>query len=100
FSFVAILPNEDVELKDYISEMSGEGLSNLISSYRKAKVDTYLPKFTYSYDIKMKDVLVNMGIVNAFNEFKADFSKMPDAGTENIYIHQVIHKTFIEVDEK
>ncbi len=100
FSFVAILPNEDVELKDYISEMSGEGLSNLISSYRKAKVDAYLPKFTYSYDIKMKDVLVNMGIVNAFNEFKADFSKIADAGAENIYINQVIHKTFIEVDEK
>ena len=39
-------------------------------------------------------------MVDAFDEHKADFSRMAKVENENIYINKVIHKTYIEVDEK
>ena len=100
FSFIAILPNEDVDLDNYINQMTGESLSKMINSYREAMVDAYIPKFTYSYETNMSQVLINLGIKNAFNELKADFSKIAEVKNENIYINKVIHKTYIEVNEK
>lgn len=100
FSFVAILPNEEIGIEKYINGMTGESLYNLINSYKEAKVDAYIPKFSYSYGVDLNDVLINLGIVDAFDAYKADFSKMAELDTENIYINKVIHKTFIEVDEK
>ena len=45
----------------------------------------------------MKNALQTLGMKNAFDSAKADFS---DIGTANgnLYIGKVLHKTFIEVD--
>ncbi|HHY05950.1 MAG TPA: serine protease [Clostridia bacterium] len=96
FSFVGILPDN---IHQYVSEMTGETFLNLINSSRRVKVDAYLPKFTYDYGVKMNDLLISLGMVDAFDQVKADFSKMAKTKGENIYIDEVLHKTFIEVDE-
>lgn len=100
FSFIAILPNEDIGLEKYISQMNGESLFNMINSYKEAKVDAYIPKFRYSYGTNINQALINLGIEDAFDELKADFSKIAEVKNENIYINKVVHKTFIEVNEK
>lgn len=46
----------------------------------------------------MLDTLRKMGISNAFRKGVADFSGMD--GTKNLYISEVIHKAFVEIDEK
>ncbi len=43
----------------------------------------------------MNDALIAMGMPSAF--LKADFSKMSN---EDLFISQVLHKTFISVDER
>ncbi|NLY77986.1 MAG: serine protease [Tissierellia bacterium] len=100
YSFIALLPREDVDIKEYIRELTGEGLLNLINSFKRAKVDAHIPKFCYSYQVEMSQMLMNLGMVDAFDEHKADFSRMAKVENENIYINKVIHKTYIEVDEK
>lgn len=100
FSFIAILPNEDIGLEEYINQMTGESLFNMINSHKEAKVDVYIPKFSYSYETNMNQVLITLGIEDAFDELKADFSKIAEVKNENIYINKVVHKTFIEVNEK
>jgi serpin B len=38
-------------------------------------------------------------MIAAFDVFEADFSRMASSSYENIFIDEVLHKTFISVDE-
>jgi len=89
-SMLAILPKDgDVELNlDNLEEWRG----GLIEQ----DVNVYFPKFTFETKYFMKDMLMEMGMVDAFEN--ADFSGMD--GTYNLMIDQVIHQAFVEVDEK
>ena len=58
-----------------------------------------MPQFSYEYDLKMNSVLADHGMVDAFDITKADFTKLGRSSYGNIYVHDVIHKTFISVDE-
>ena len=97
YSFVALLPNEDVSIDDYISSLTGERFLNLLKNKVSCSVDAYLPKFTYEYEIRMNDVLKAQGMPDAFDAEKADFTRIDKSG--GLYIGEVLHKTFIAVDE-
>jgi hypothetical protein len=56
-----------------------------------------MPKFSYDFASNLRDTLSDMGMENAF--YSADFSAMADCTEGPLYIGQVIHKTFIELDE-
>ncbi|MDR0889921.1 MAG: serpin family protein [Oscillospiraceae bacterium] len=95
YSFVALLPNEDISMQDYIASLRGEDLLALIASAQHATMTTQMPKFTTDSDLALKDVLVAMGIKDAFSDADADFSRMNKA----LYIDNVIHKTWFALDE-
>lgn len=76
--------NEDVNISDIINKME----------YTKVAVS--MPKFKTEFSKSFSDVLKQMGITKAFSG-TADFSNMFD--NVEAYISDVIHKTFIEVDE-
>ncbi|MBO1264434.1 serpin family protein [Proteiniclasticum sp. SCR006] len=99
YAFVAMLPPEDLHLSAYIAGLTGEKLQSLIKNAENVEVKTMMPKFTTEYSVEMSDILKSMGMVDAFDEQKAD---LKDLGTAegNLYISRVIHKTKIEVDEK
>lgn len=99
YSFVALLPDEDVDFHDYISTLTGETFINIIESAQKKLVRATLPKFSYEYEIQMNDILRDMGMVDAFDEGKADLSRI-SGSKSNLVISEVLHKTFISVDEK
>lgn len=102
YSFVAILPNEGMDINAYIAGLSASDLLTQISKPKGYQTVTRLPKFEYDYGIEMQDVLKNMGMPLAFDVNRADFSKMatPTDPSENVYIGRVIHKTSIKVAEK
>ena len=60
---------------------------------------TQLPCFTYSYDLTLNDALIEMGMPTAFTEGAADFSPMVTDPDVKLFISNVIHKTYIELDE-
>jgi len=99
YSFIALLPNENVPIEIYIATMTGEGFLEVLKSAQKAIVNTSIPKFEYDYSISMNDALSALGIPDAFDREKADFSKMGVSPLGNIWIGEVLHKTFISVDE-
>lgn len=61
-----------------------------------------LPKFKLNFDIRMNDILVDMGIKEAFQPGKADFSDMvaEDGTGRSLALQEVIHKAVIEVNEE
>ena len=98
YSFVALLPNEDVSLGDYIASMTGGTFIDMIKNAKDVPVETAIPKFSYDYDIEMSSALKALGMTMPFDPAKADFSALSDNG--NIFISRVLHKAYIAVDEK
>lgn len=98
YSFVAVLPDENVSIEQYVASLSGEKFMNMVSNVSSALVVASMPKFEYSFELSMNDALKNMGMPDAFSAGEANFSKMGTANG-NVYISNVMHKTFISVNE-
>lgn len=47
----------------------------------------------------MNDALKELGLQTAFDQDTADFSKLGSSSDGNIYIAEVLHKSYISVDE-
>ena len=65
---------------------------------KPARVNLALPKFKFTAEFTLDDPLTRMGMVDAFQGGKADFSGMD--GGRSLYISTVLHKAFINLDEK
>jgi serpin B len=103
YSFAAILPDEGIEIADFIAGMTAESFARAVSSPKSTYggVSAALPKFSFEYDISMVDVLSAMGMPTAFSRMGANFRRLglPKPPHDNIFVSDVIHKTFIEVDQ-
>lgn len=99
YSFVALLPNEDVSVQDYIASLTGESFIDTIGNAKTGIVNATLPKFTSEYKLEMNDALKSLGITDAFSDSLADFTKLGHSENGSIFINSVIHKTYISVDE-
>jgi serpin B len=101
FAFLALLPNEDLTVNEYLNTLTGKHLYDLIMNPEtKYIVDAALPKFSANYSTELSEVLGYMGMTDAFDRVKANFSDMAvlDDGS-NVYISRVLHKTRIDVTQ-
>ena len=100
YSFVALLPNGDISLSDYVASMTGKSFIDTIKSAKEVPVETAIPKFSYDYDMEMSGALKALGMPLPFDAAKADFSALGSSDSGNIFISRVLHKAYIAVDEK
>ena len=61
------------------------------------KVALSLPKFTLDFDITLNEVMKKMGMVDAFDQGRADFTKMSEDA--ELYLSLIKQKAFLKVDE-
>lgn len=101
YAFAALLPDEGISLDDYVDSLTGSAISDIIESRDVSyTVHAEIPKFSSETDMELPDVLKEMGITDAFSD-RADFSRMYDTeGNPGVQISEVIHKTFMEVNEQ
>ena len=98
FSYVALLPKEGVSLEQLIASLSPESVRMLIDYDFHGDISIGVPKYEEEYSIELNDVLMGLGMTDAFDDGKADFSRM--IKELNVYVGKVAHKTYISVDEK
>lgn len=98
YAFAAILPNENIELDDYVDSLTGKKLIDMLSTPSEISVSAKLPKFETKYNAELNEALIDMGLNEAFIDGVADFSNMVSS-EEPIYIDRVIHNAAIKVDE-
>lgn len=99
YSFVALLPNPGISLPDYVAALSGEKFMQIIDNASETLVSATMPKFSYDYTVQMNGALKSMGMPDAFSALNADFARLGKSSRGNIFIGEVLHKTFISVDE-
>ncbi len=101
YAFAALLPAEDVSLGDYVASLTGERLREVLENAdENAYVNAAIPKFSGSYGAQLQTILADMGLSDAFDPGRADFSRLGKSDSGNLYLGRVLHKTFINVDEK
>ena len=100
YAFVALLPKDNISMSELLSTLDGETLMNLLENKTDGEAYTKIPKFSVEYDVLLNDSLERLGMVDAFNGEKANFTDLGQSVDGNIYISRVIHKTKIDVDEK
>ena len=100
YAFAALLPNEGVSVEEYIASLDGESLHTMLANPQFDTVFAAVPKFEVEYGTELSEVLSGMGMNDAFDPERADFSGLGTSNRGNVYISQVLHKTFISVAEK
>ena len=101
YSFIGVLPNKDISIADYTKNLDGKKLEAFLNSEtHDYDVDYSIPKFKYDFSLSLKGTLIEMGMPTAFDNSKADFTGLCSGAEDVTYIDDVLHKTFIELDQK
>ena len=97
-SALIILPRENVDINKYIMSLDEEKdtLYNIVDNLMTSKVILELPKFELDFSSSLKEVLKDMGMEKAFSNY-ADFSGLRKEN--NLQIDDVVHKTYLKVNE-
>jgi serpin B len=95
---MAVVMPKDFEA--YQNALNADVLSKLFAdlSMSHAMVHLKMPKFKTESTFDLGKTLKGLGMGDAFDKDKADFSGM--TGEKDLYISDVIHKAFIDVNEE
>ncbi len=99
YTLAAILPDEGIDVGEFIASLSGEQLQAFLQSGTRAVVNAKLPSFSYDSSITLTDLLMPY-IPTALNPSSADFSNMGETifGSP-LFIGSVQQNTTITVDQ-
>ncbi len=97
-SMVIFLPNTNNGLTEFEKLFDYKYYQGIIAALQSIEVRLSLPKFQTTCKINLGATLSKMGMPLAFSPSGADFSGM--TGRRDLYISDVIHQAFINVDEK
>jgi serine protease inhibitor len=97
YRMMLLLPADGKSLNDVLTSLDGTNWRETLDNMRDYDVDLKVPKFSMEYKITMNDALQTLGITDAFDENKADFTRMSNRSS---YLSRVIQKCRMDVDEK
>lgn len=98
FGMKIFLPAKDSSLQEFFRELNAGNWRQWLAALQPTPGTIKLPRFKLEYEASLKAPLQALGMEVAFNKHKADFSNLcPPPGA---YIDDVIHKTFVEVNEE
>ena len=100
YAFVAILPNEELTLTEYLETLTTEELSALLNGATHTDVRAGLPQFECEYTFYLDDILRELGMTDAFDPDLADLSPMTTSMSRDLFVSSVLQKTRITVDAK
>ncbi len=92
-SMYVFLPKGELEL--FMAKLNSENWNNWLTNFQSEKGTIYLPKLKLEYEKSLNEYLKALGMNSAFKE-SADFSEI----APNIFISDVKHKTFVDVNEE
>lgn len=100
-SMYIFLPSKKSSIGEFLADLNYESWQKWMSSFSSTEGEITLPRFKLEYSKSIKDVLKAIGMEIAFDEMQANFTKMASSKIKgNIYIGDVKHKTYIEVNEE
>ncbi|MCA8898619.1 MAG: serpin family protein [Hyphomonas sp.] len=103
YALTVILPDAQDGLADIAKTMTPDSFTALLADMDTAvesRVHVVLPKVKIEADYNLNDAMIALGLGDAFSG-NANFSRLIEgAGPGDLLISQVLHKTFLDIDEK
>jgi len=105
-SMVIIAPHDPTKLNAIEENLTQKKLATWIANLKQRKVHVVLPKFKTETDYTLNQTLQTMGMVRAFVDPREPNGAVFDGMSEEtdpqkkLYITAVVHKAFVEVNEK
>ena len=100
YAFVGLLPREGRSLSELLAALDGESLQALLRDQKAITVNTLIPKYETETSLELREALAGLGMPLAFDENRADFSRLGFSEAGNIYISRVLHKTVLSLAEE
>lgn len=101
YAFAAVKPLGKESIREWLEAYSYKKLNRLIKKAKKEDVSLGLVKFTAKSKKELNDSLKEMGIRQAFDAGKADFSSLGKTKDgQNLYISLVLQEAVIKTGEK
>lgn len=98
-SMVVILPGPGRSISDLEKKITIENFFLWKQGMSEKEVEVFLPRFRITWgSFSLVEALKSLGMVDAFSDTKADLSGMD--GGPDLYITDVLHKAFIDVNEE
>ncbi|XP_071469730.1 serpin B6-like isoform X1 [Marmota flaviventris] len=99
-NMIIMLPDEHIDLKTVEKELTYEKYIEWTSPdlMDEKEVEVFLPRFKLQENYDLKEVLCSLGMTDAFNQVRADFSGM--SSRRYLHLSKVMHKSFVEVNEE
>uniref|UniRef100_U3BQ61 Serpin B6 n=1 Tax=Callithrix jacchus TaxID=9483 RepID=U3BQ61_CALJA len=98
-NMIIMLPDETTDLRTVEKEITYEKFVEWtrLDMMDEEEVEVFLPRFKLEESYDMESVLRNLGMTDAFEVGKADFSGMSKT---DLFLSKVVHKSFVEVNEE
>ena len=102
---MTILLLDSGTFQEFEASLDNELVAQITEDLETRQVELTMPKFKFESTFDVVDMLKSMGMTNAFDIKKANFSGMDgkscmDGDAECLYLSNVYHKAFVDVDEE
>ncbi|MCD6523050.1 MAG: serpin family protein [Candidatus Diapherotrites archaeon] len=85
-------------IEDVEKQLTLENFEKWRSEMKETKLDgIYLPRFETEESYDLVEGMKELGVEDAFDHFRADFSEMSE---RPLYIDFIVHKAYVKVDEE
>jgi serine protease inhibitor len=102
FAFMAVMPrNPNDDILKFVRAFDENTIAGFMNGSAKQEINVRLPKFEFESDIKLNDILKQLGLNKAFDENKADFTAMGTTPIKgNLYIGEINQKIYAKLNEE
>jgi len=99
-SMYIFLPDEDKSLDEFEKDLTPENWELWMRSFQLNPGDLTLPRFKVEWESGLNEALKELGMGEAFDPSRADFSQMAKVKPGDLFISEVRQKSWCEVNEE
>ena len=92
-----ILPAQGIDIRMFVASMDEQRWQEMTTYMENPEVELALPKFSLKYNRRLNNDLQALGMIDAFSDITADFSRLSVVPSYLSLVHQY---TFMQVDEE
>ena len=97
FSMTVLVPRQGVSVDDLAASLDVAQWEDVVSGFHETRFSFFLPRFQMDYERELNDDLKALGMVDAFDDAYADFTRLSPV---RVHISEVKQKSWVEVNEE